>query len=95
MSADPKKITKRNPAYLKWIKTRPCVMCGAISPIDPHHESGIGNSGGMSLKCSDFFAVPLCPICHNYRHQFGYDSFWQGMDVKRIIIDLLIEYITK
>jgi hypothetical protein len=68
-------------------------MCGKAHDIVAHHESGIAAVGSMGKKCSDYYAVPLCNTCHNYRHHHGYAQFWQVMDVKRIVIDLLIEHL--
>ena len=85
--------TPRDPKYLNFIRSKPCCICG--SPAEPHHESGLGDSGGMSLKCSDYFAVPFCRHDHRMRDVKGFKSFWhnENKDVKRLIIDYLSEYI--
>ena len=46
-------------AYLAWVRTLPCLLCGA------HAEAAhTGHDGGMALKASDRSCVPLCHRCH-------------------------------
>jgi hypothetical protein len=89
----PKPKTHRDKKYLDFICSKECCICGKGS--EPHHESGLGDSGGMALKCSDYFAIPLCSKCHRDRHDIGYLSFYKlfSLDVKRLIIEYLSEYI--
>ncbi len=46
----------RDEAY-KWIRTLPCVGCGAAGRSEAAHT---GEDGGMSMKPSDYSCVPLC-----------------------------------
>lgn len=50
----------RSPTYLAWVRQQPCCNCDAPGPSDPHHEG----KRGVSQKCSDLLAVPLCRRCH-------------------------------
>ena len=84
--------TDRDGKYIKYIKTLPCAMCGR-KPVDPHHESGLSNESGMGIKVSDFLCIGLCYECHAYRHQHGYETFWQNTDAWRIVFKLLVGYI--
>ena len=72
----PKPKTARNPRYLKWIRSKPCLN-GHLYNVAPHHE---GNRG-MGIKASDFDALPLCFECHRKRHDKG-RSIWNewGID---------------
>lgn len=70
----PKSETERDEKFLEFIKNKPCLFCHEKS--DPHHESGLGDSGGMALKCSDYFAINLCRYHHDQREREGFDSFW-------------------
>lgn len=45
------------PEFLGWIRSLPCVVCGAPSGT-AHHMISVGAGG------SDLFAVPACPTCH-------------------------------
>ena len=60
----PKPQTPRDPKYLAWIRTLPCLFCGKPGPSQAHHTA----TGGMSLKGSDFSCVPLCGDCHSIMH---------------------------
>lgn len=88
----PKAITVRDEDYLKFIRSKRCVVCGSDSPV-PHHEPIRGT--GIGMKGSDLETVPLCNRCHQHRHAYGVHTFWQHQDVKLIIIKLLSEYIEK
>lgn len=65
------KIPKRhrwvNPRYLQWVKSQPCVCCGARAD-DPHHIIGHGQ-GGMGTKAHDLLTIPLCRQHHDDLHR--------------------------
>ena len=98
MKPNPKPITHRDPKYQKFIRDKPCLVCGRKATF--HHESGLGDSGGMSKKCSDYFGIPLCydPIsgfsCHDDRERLGFETFYArlGKDPHTIVLFYLIEY---
>ena len=49
----------RDAAYLAWVRTLPCLLCGA------HAEAAhTGHDGGMGFKAADRSAIPLCHRCH-------------------------------
>lgn len=50
----------RSPKYLAWVRTQPCVVCGATTGIAAHHMIGMYNLGGMGLKAPDSYAMPAC-----------------------------------
>jgi hypothetical protein len=67
MEPMPKELTPRDPAYLDWIRTFDCVSCGwpaHLKEIEAHHVE----TGGGSIRCSDYLTVPLCSFkargCH-------------------------------
>jgi hypothetical protein len=45
----------RDPAYLAWVRTLPCWICGR-RPCDAHHAL----VGAMAQKCDDTACLPLC-----------------------------------
>ena len=57
----------RNPTYLAWIRTQPCVVCGQARWIEAAH-TGLR---GLGQKSSDFSAIPLCEA----HHRTGKDSY--------------------
>ena len=88
----PKPETERDERFLNFIRAKPCLFCHKVS--EPHHESGLGDSGGMALKCSDYFAIQLCRFHHETREREGFDSFWAWnyIDPWDIVISNLTEY---
>jgi hypothetical protein len=94
---DPKELTLRSKAYLKWLRGQPCTYpdCGRVSndqmSIVAAHQNIIGVSG-TSIKPPDHYALPLCAECHVREHS-GVETFWKGIDRKILIIEHLIRYI--
>ncbi len=87
MTPNPKKHTKkskRDPKYLKWLKTQPCCNpnCpGNCGDIVPAHMSILGDAG-TGTKAPDSHALPLGCLCHGLEHQ-GVLTFWgQGTKAK-------------
>jgi len=91
MTPDPKPVTDKDPKYLAWIRKQPCTKgCGRTAQA--HHQGGQGRKG-TSGKVSDYFALPLCHVCHDEHNNTGTKTFWWRYDVKQLIIDHLIKYI--
>jgi hypothetical protein len=57
----------RSSAYLAWIRTLSCIICGATRGIEASHTG----PHGLGQKSSDYSAIPLC-IKH---HRTGRDSY--------------------
>lgn len=57
----------RNPRYLAWIRTQPCVVCGARRGIEASHTG----PHGLGQKSPDSSAIPLC----SKHHRTGNDSY--------------------
>ena len=57
----------RHPKYLAWIRTQPCVVCGARRGIEASHTG----PHGLGQKSPDTSAIPLC-VRH---HRTGNDSY--------------------
>lgn len=58
---------RRNLRYLAWIRTQPCLVCGAQRGIEASHTG----PHGLGQKSSDTSAIPLC-VRH---HRTGNDSY--------------------
>src|ERR1035437_5052624 len=71
----------RDPAYLAWIRTLPCIACDIEGRSEAAHT---GSDGGMSMKASDYSCVPLCSGCHTQApesyHRVGKRAFERGHD---------------
>lgn len=57
----------RDPEYLAWIRTLPCVICGNFAEADHVRTRGAGGT--------DRQAVPLCHTHHMERHTIGIKTF--------------------
>jgi hypothetical protein len=57
----------RNPAYLRWIRSLPCLVCRTTRDVEAAHTG----PHGLSQKSSDLFAIPLC----GRHHRTGDDSY--------------------
>jgi hypothetical protein len=57
----------RNPKYLAWIRTQPCVVCGTRRGIEAAHTG----PHGLGQKSPDTSAIPLCST----HHRTGKDSY--------------------
>ena len=57
----------RNPRYLAWIRTLPCLVCGRTTGIEAAHTG----PHGMAQKSPDISAIPLCAR----HHRTGRDSY--------------------
>ena len=86
-----KKKTFRSKAYLEYVRSLPCIICRMESV--PHHEIG----GGISLKGSDLYAIPLCNTHHQELHSKGVKTFWKKNNLNRweIIAETLAGYIER
>ncbi len=58
---------QRNHRYLAWIRTLPCLVCGARRGIEASHTG----PHGLGQKSPDSSAIPLCAK----HHRTGNDSY--------------------
>ena len=79
----------RNKEYLEFIRSKPCFICGQM-PAVPHHE-GLGLRG-VGMKPPDLWTVPLCHACHTRRHNKGVKTFWGEMNIERVILKFVSEW---
>ena len=66
----------RNAKHLKSIRQYPCAVCHTDQDIQAHHLTHI-KPLGMSIKSSDEYCIPLCPLCHYHLHHYGERRFWR------------------
>lgn len=71
-------ISKRKPIrdkkHLQFVSELPCLKCDS-SPCDPHHLKTM-TDGGIGIKPSDSWAVPLCRAHHTELHNQGEKTFF-------------------
>ena len=66
---------KEDKIYLSHLRKQHCIWCGKSQNIDAHHIR-INGLGGIAIKPSDVFCVPLCRNCHIAYHTRGSDAFF-------------------
>jgi hypothetical protein len=92
---------ERSPAYLTWIRTLGCVVCGRgareFTRIDAAHTTVLGPRG-LGQKSSDFSAIPLCSWDHlagpDSYHRLGEQRFAErhGINLQKLVSDLNESY---
>ena len=82
MRSATKKKTGRDPAYLDFIRSLPCVCCFNHRGIESAH---VGERG-LSQRCPDREAIPLCKWHHTEgpesHHRLG-KRFWAKWNLNR------------
>jgi hypothetical protein len=70
----------RDWAYLAWIREQPCCLCGRPAEAAHLRVGSVNHNktyGGLGLKSSDKWAVPLCRPHHDEQHATGNElEFW-------------------
>jgi hypothetical protein len=64
----------RNKAHLKFVASRPCLVCER-KPSDPHHLR-FAQVRALGRKVSDEFTVPLCRTHHRELHRARNEAGW-------------------
>jgi hypothetical protein len=78
----------KNKKYLQFVRNHPCCYCRNPEAV-AHHVRERGNCG-VGLKPDDYWSVPVCVDCHDKAHRNELP-----VDFKRIVIELLIEWIER
>jgi hypothetical protein len=80
----------RHPKYLAWIRTLPCLICGASRGIEASHTG----PHGLGQKSPDTSAIPLCTKHHrsgkDSYHKLGPRKFAElhNLDIPAIVLKL-------
>ena len=76
----------RDPEYLRFVRSFPCLVCRQAWRIEAHHFG----SKGIGQKPSDFNAVPLCRKHHREAHQLGPVRFQEQhrLDIPSLVVQL-------
>lgn len=80
----------RCPSHLTWLRGFTC----SVAEKDPAKCGGkieaahcrVGTDGGLSVKPSDIWAIPLCSVHHQLQHSIGEPAFEKryGINMKEI-----------
>lgn len=60
----------RLPGYLEWIREQYCTEPNCHGSVEPHHIRK-NTDGGIGLKPSDNYVIPLCREHHRMWHDNG------------------------
>ena len=69
---EPRRVRDRN--HVKFVASRPCLICGR-QPSDAHHLR-FAQSRALGKKVSDEFTVPMCRGHHREVHRCGDEAAW-------------------
>jgi len=83
----PKPGFRKRLKHLAFVRQLPCVACGKAAPSDAAHER-TGTDGGVGVKPSDRYAVPLCSVCHAKQHRLGELTFWSALRIDPLNVAL-------
>lgn len=80
--------------YLAFLRTKPCALCPADGPSDPHH---LRHRAWREVKRNDATCAPLCRKCHDLVHSKGLATAIneRGITVWRLVETVgnyLVEY---
>jgi len=64
-----------------------CLACGARGPVEAAHVRR-GTDGGIGVKPSDKYSVPLDSSCHMTQHRVGEVTFWGNLGIDPLNISL-------
>ena len=80
----------RRPSHLTWLRGHECAIAGrnghaCEGRIEAAHVRA-GTDGGLGVKPSDCWTLPLCTSAHALQHQIGEAEFERryGIDMKAI-----------
>ena len=73
-----------DPAYLAYVRTLPCLVCGRPGPNDPAHiRAAAPHYGkrytGKGEKPDDKWVLPLCRRHHDAQHRESELGWWAGV----------------
>ncbi len=85
-----KKKTPRSEEYRAWIRTHKCLVHGCQGKSEAAHMA----TGGTSIKCSDYYCLPLCHDHHGEEHG-GRETFAErhNLDIWKKIAEHMEAYL--
>src|SRR5215469_3659690 len=78
---------RRRGQHLAFVRQLPCVACGRAAPSEAAHVR-TGTGGGVGVKPSDRYTVPLCTVCHAKQHRIGELTFWSTIRIDPVNVAL-------
>lgn len=82
-------------AYLKWIRSLPCIICGGVLGKSEAAHTRVLGDAGMAQKTTSRSCIPLCCWDHTLRwdsyHEISPESEWaelHGVRLERLVQSL-------
>jgi hypothetical protein len=80
-----KPVRERDRHHLKFVASKPCLICGRV-PSDAHHVK-FAQGAALGRKVSDKYTVPLCRLHHRDLHRQGNErSWWKRQGIEPLAI---------
>ena len=79
----------RNRNYLDWLREQPCVVSGSIYPDggrEPAHTFKSTGGGGMALKSTDKYALPLSNAEHSKQGGMSEVQYWRNVLINKPLL---------
>lgn len=74
----------RDPEYLEYIRSRPCIICGIQHRSDAHHIKDM-RLCGLTQKAPDWATIPLCHKCHlSIAHGTGFKDRMKWLPIDMV-----------
>ncbi len=85
----------RDRKYLDWLREQPCAVSGQDPPCDGAHTFKGTGGGGIGLKSSDAYALPLSPAEHRKQSGMSEIAYWREVLVNRPLLrgDMVASYV--
>lgn len=79
-------VVVRNRKYLDWLREQACAVSGQWAPSDPSHTFKGTGGGGMGLKSSDKYALPLSHAEHAKQSLMSEMKYWRDVLVNKPLL---------
>ena len=76
----------RNRKYLDWLREQPCAVSGQWAPSDPCHTFKGTGGGGIGLKSTDKYALPLSHAEHVKQSLMPEMKYWRDILIGRPVL---------
>ncbi len=79
----------RNRKYLDWLREQPCAVSGSVHPDggrEPAHTFKGTGGGGMALKSTDKYALPLSNAEHQKQSGMSEVMYWRNILIGRPVL---------
>lgn len=79
----------RNRDFLDWLRDQPCAVSGSVYPDggrEPAHTFKTTGGGGIGLKSTDKYALPLSHAEHQKQSRMSEVQYWRNILIGRPVL---------